>query len=334
MKTATFHKISYMIMAVLTLMTLVAVTAVSVSSDTQLLKGPLMIGIFAVYVVLQFVCLFFTKPQISAYKIGFYLMHVGVPLMLIGFMLYELFGMSLYANVPVDSRGNVYPAITKEDGSVQQLGFGIRLNNFTVENYENGGPKYYGAYLGIYDYNEKGNTESSMYNSENITLEVNKTYRKEGFKIYLMSYDDGSAYLPENEVFETVQSVGGASAVVAQMTASGKYKDAEVYYFRYDPSKGAYTSVGSDVTKLADIGGNCKASIYKGSDGRYYAYFSQTYVQLLFKKDPGEYAVLFGMVLSIVGVLLMCVISKIKLPFLKNAEDEAAKSRKSAEVKK
>lgn len=334
MKTATFHKISYIIMAMLTLLTVIAAVIVSASSDSELLKGPLMTGVFAVYVIVQVVCLFFAKPQLSVYSIGFYLMHIGIPLMLAGFMMYGFFGMSLYANVPVDSRGNVYPAITREDGSIEQLGFGIRLNNFTVENYENGGPKYYGAYLGIYDYNEKGNTESPMYNSENVTLEVNKTYRKEGFKIYLMSYDDGSAYLPENEVFDSVQSVGGASAVVAQMTASGKYKDAEICYFRYDPSRGAYSSLGSDVTKIADMTGNCKANVYRGSDGRYYAYFSKTYVQLLFKKDPGEYAVLFGMALSITGVILMCLIAKVKLPFRKKDEGNSPDVRKSAEVTK
>ena len=323
MKQSTFHKWSYVVMAVLILVMAIAVIAVSLSGDVGLLKGPMMIGIFVIYAVLQAVCLVYMKPSLSVYKAGFYLLHFGMLVMLLGFLLFEIFGISLYANVPVNSSGSVYPAITREDGSKQELGFGIRLNNFTVENYESGAPKYYGANLGIYDYKEDGS--GAMYNSENTVLEVNNTYRKNGWKIYLMSYDDGSACLPEAEVFDRYSSVGGAAAVVAQMTNSQKYKDATVYYFRYDPKYAAYTSVGSDVSALADMQGMCSAEIYRGEDGNYYAYLSSTYVQLLFKRDPGEYAVLAGMIMIFAGVICMCIIRKLPSKILPETKKEDPK---------
>ena len=198
-------------MALLTVIMAVIVAAVSSSGNNEALKGPAVIGIFGVYFAVQLVCLFAMKPSASIYKVGFYLLHAGMLVLLVGFMLFEIFGISLHANVPVNSTGSVYHAITKEDGATQELGFGIRLNNFKVENYASGAPKYFGAYLGVYDYREDGS--GAMYNSENVTLEVNNTYRKNGWKIYLMSYDDGSARLPDSEVFAEYSSVGGASAV-------------------------------------------------------------------------------------------------------------------------
>ena len=318
-------------MALLAAVMLITVIAVSASGDNGVLKGPLVIGTFGIYFVMQLVCLLIMKPSLSIYKAGFYLLHIGMLILLIGFLLFEIFGISLYANVPVNSTGNVYPAITKEDGTTQELGFGIRLNNFKVESYESGAPKYYGAYLGVYDYKEDGS--GAMYNSENIVLEVNNTYRKNGWKIYLMSYDDGSARLPDSEVFAEYSSVGGASAVIAQMTNSQKYENATVYYFVYDASSAAYTSVGSDPTKLAGLGGNCRATVYQGSNGAYYAYLSQTHVQLLFKKDPGEFVTVSGMVAVMLGALAMCVLGQIKLPSetkaVKDGEEKAEKGNKT-----
>lgn len=303
MNLAKLHKWSYLIMGVMTLIMVIAVIAVSASGDNELLKGPLTFIIFGIYFVIQVGCILLMKPSLSIYKAGFYLLHIGVPLILIGLLMFEMFGETLSANVPENSNGAAYTRLQREDQTFAEFGFGIRLNQFTVEKYESGADSYYGANFGIYEENE---LTGGMTNTENIVLEVNKTYRNNGWKIYLMSYDDGSAALPMTEASDEYASVGGGSQVAAMMAASGKYQNATVNYFVYNAASGGYSSVSSDYVSALE--GKCTARVYDNGNGTFSAYFSQTYVNLLFKRDPGEYVVLAGMIFTIIGVILMCII--------------------------
>lgn len=310
-------------MALLTAVLLIVVIAVSATGDNGALKGPGVIAVFAVYVVIQVVCIVFMKPQLSVYKIGFYALHIGVVVMLVGFALFELGGQSHYVNIPVDSSSkNGFDRIQTEDGSLVSLGFGVKLNNFTVEKYESGAPKQYVANMGIYRENPD---TGAMYNSDNVTVSVNDTYRCEGWKVFLMSYDDGSSAMQGLAPIEEYTSVGGAQAAVTMMMSSGKYDNATIDYFEYDPAKGGRVAIGTDASVWESMTGKYTARVYQSENtGNYYVCLSRTYVQFLFKKDPGEYVVLTGMALIILGVILMCIIRG------KNAGDEEgrAKTRK------
>ena len=309
MNLAQFHKWSYIIMGALTLIMVIAVIAVSASGDNDLLKGPFTAAILGVYLVIQIACIILMKPSLSIYKVGFYLLHIGLPLILFGLFLFEAMGETLSANVPENSTGSAYTRLQRENGSFAEFGFGIRLNQFTVEKYESGGDSYYGANISIFEENER---TGGMTNSENIMLEVNKTYRNNGWKIYLMSYDNGSAALPitdsSSPLPETYTSVGGGGQVAAIMMSTGKYDNATVNFFVYNAQSGAYAFVGNNLSAVAGVEGKCTATVYDNGDGTFSAYFSQTYVNLLFKRDPGEYVVLVGMVMTLIGVILMCII--------------------------
>ena len=300
------HKWSYLIMAVLTLVLLIAVIVVSNTGENEQMKGPLVVTLFVIYAVLQTVCVVFMKPKLSVYRIGFYVLHVGIVVMLVGFALYEIAGQSLHVNVPVNSSGDVYTQIQNEDKSFTDLGFGIRLNNFSVDTYESGAPRQYIANVGVYEGNS---ATGAMYNSDNVVIEVNKTYRRNGWKIFLMSYDDGSSAMPGVLPVEEYSSVGGAQAAVSLMMSSGKYDNANIDYFEYDPAKGGRVALGTDPEIWKSMTGKYTAKVYKSENSDYYyVVLSRTYVQLLFKKDPGEFVTLTGMVMTILGVVMMCLI--------------------------
>lgn len=324
------HKWSYVIMGVLTLVMIAVVIAASVSgTNTLLTNGPTVFIIFGVYFVIQIACLLLMRPSLSIYKAGFYILHTGVLLMLIGLFLFEVFGETLSANVPENSAGAVYTRLQREDGSFADFGFGIRLNNFTVENYESGSPKYYGAYLGVYETSDAGNGD--MYNSENIMLEMNKTYRKNGWKVYLMSYNDGSGALPRgNGEYAEYSSMGGAAAVASIIEDA--YPDFTVCYYVYNMASQAYMPISVDSASLSAFPGKCVARVYAEENGEYSAYISQVYVNLLFKKDPGEYTVLTGMAFVIAGVILMCIIRG-KKPVKYDDADDADDADNADEAK-
>ncbi|MBO4356446.1 MAG: cytochrome c biogenesis protein ResB [Clostridia bacterium] len=272
--------------------------------------------------MVQFVCVIFYKPSFSFYRIGFYFVHLGLPLMLIGFALGTILGQSHYSRVPVDPSGNYYTGISDESGEVTDLGFGLKADSFTVEKYDSGSDKQYKLTLSIYEPNNRTNI---YYNSGKSVLEVNKTFRKNGWKLYLMEYTDGErahdgSYLlpytvdPDGRVIaqepicDFVDDNGGTSAL-SVIYADERFSSAELSYLIFDSSQSAYVNAGSSPYSLYSLSGRTRIRIYSGEkEGDYLVYASGTSVLILFKRDPGEYFVLAGMAFSALGIIMMCLI--------------------------
>ncbi len=132
--------------------------------------------------ILSAAALVFAKPSGTLPKrIGFYLTHAGIVLLLAGFALFELGGDSVTAAVPVDETGGTYYSnIQRENGEVCDLGFNFRVDSFTVESYEDGSDKQYYAGLSFAD--------AVTLTVENREISVNHPVRENGWKIYLMNY--------------------------------------------------------------------------------------------------------------------------------------------------
>ena len=126
--------------------------------------------------------LVFARPSGNLPKrIGFYLTHAGIVLMLAGFALFELGGDSVTAAVPVSETGGTYYSnIQRENGEVCDLGFNFRVDSFSVESYGDGSDKQYYAGFSFAD--------AVTLKVENKELSVNHPVRKNGWKIYLMNY--------------------------------------------------------------------------------------------------------------------------------------------------
>lgn len=132
--------------------------------------------------LLSAAALVFAKPSGNLPKrIGFYLTHAGIVLLLAGFALFELAGDSVTAAVPVDETGGTYYSnIQRENGEVCDLGFNFRVDSFSVESYGDGSDKQYYAGFSFAD--------AVTLKVENKELSVNHPVRKNGWKIYLMNY--------------------------------------------------------------------------------------------------------------------------------------------------
>lgn len=206
---------------------LLALTIWSSATGKELFSNIWMVFLLAAFVALQTICLFTKKPKLSIYRIGFFVMHIGLVLFLVGSFIYYVAGDKLTVSIPVEP-GKQYSRI-KRSSDVQgrdefvDLGFDIGVSDFKVEKYEpdeNGyqADKYYEATLMI--------TDAKTRQDSQVALSVNNPYRKNGWKVYLMSH------------------------------------------------------------------------------------YNQTLLNLMFKKDPGEYISLTGIWMMITGSFMMCFIRK------------------------
>lgn len=202
-----FYSISYILLAVLTVISLIIAAIASVGTLLRIAA----ISSLGIFTVVQTVCLLLYRGtgRTWIYRVGFYLVHGGLICALIGSGVYALTGDSAYAVVPVGN-GVYYSEIMQENGEVLSFGFAVNVASFDVEKYEDTGEdKAYNAILSIMDAEEK-----SEY-----SLMVNHPLRYNGWKLYLMSYyeENGMTYVSllfKKDPAELV-STAGFSAVIA-----------------------------------------------------------------------------------------------------------------------
>lgn len=142
--------------------------------------GVLVTSVLTLAGILMAASLVFAKPSGNLPKrIGFYMTHGGIVLLLVGFALFELAGDSVTAAVPVGGE-TYYSNIQRENGEVCDLGFNFRVDSFEIETYEDGSEKQYYAGLSFAD--------AVTLKVDTAELSVNHTLHRGGWKIYLMSY--------------------------------------------------------------------------------------------------------------------------------------------------
>lgn len=291
-----FRRISYMILAALATALLIMGIIASARDDGSMMHSIPTLVIFSIYALLQIACLALYDFGLTPYKIGFYLLHLGLLVMLVGFLSYVIAGE--YYNLSF-SVGEGYDGFYKEDGDYEGFGFGISIDNFTVEKYDDGSDKYYRADLVFSD----GSSD---------TLEVNKTLRHGGYKIYLMDYSNGSAEFVGtfgHYKFDSVFSGDDWDAVSAQLDTLDAPIERIFYYSR---SAGGYISEGiTDSVLSRELDGPTYARVLI-NDGKAYVYVNRLTVSLAFKKDPGEYAVIVGMCAVLAGAVMMCLVRPVK----------------------
>lgn len=131
--------------------------------------------------------LVFAKPSGNLpEKCGFYLTHAGIVLLLAGFALFELCGDSITAEVPVDeAEPTYYSNIQRENGDFCDLGFHFRADNWNIEYYGDGSQKQYSAVLSFAD--------PVTLKIDRQEISVNHPVRRNGWKIYLMSFTYAAA---------------------------------------------------------------------------------------------------------------------------------------------
>ena len=162
-----------------------ALTVVFSTGSSVNFRGFAVTGVLILAGILMAASLVFARPSGNLPKrIGFYMTHGGIVLMLAGFALFELAGDSITAAVPVSEEVYTYYSnIQRENGEMCDLGFNICVENFEIETYDDGSDKQYYADLLFAD--------AVTLKVEKKELSVNHTVRKNGWKIYLMNYGKG-----------------------------------------------------------------------------------------------------------------------------------------------
>lgn len=276
--------------------------ATSFAGDNRVFAGDgssivsqwLPILLFSAYALLQIACLALYRFGLSVYRIGFVLLHVGILVMLVGFLVGALGGKQSYFNL---TTGTSYGGYYDSDNNYQNFGFTVEVSDFTVEKYESGSDKFYHADLLIRD--------SSTGTVKAPALEVNHTVRQSGWKIYLMSYSDGKTVgeLANKTVDRTFRAVGWTelSGLISE-----SYPDQSApKLVCYNLQTGAYRETTDEALTVSATMPVYGHAVLENGKLTVYVYPEQ--LQLLFKQDPGEYAVLVGMVMIFAGVLMTCL---------------------------
>ena len=143
-------------------------------------RGIAVTAVLTVGGILMAASLVFARPSGNLPKrIGFYLTHAGIVLMLAGFALFELAGDSVTAVVPVGGE-TYYSNIQRENGEICDLGFHFRVDSRQIEYYEDGSEAQYYAGLAFAD--------PVTLKVDGEWISVNHPVRRNGWKIYLMSF--------------------------------------------------------------------------------------------------------------------------------------------------
>ncbi len=157
--------------------------------------------------LLNAVSLFASKVRGNlAKRIGFVLTHAGIVVLLVGFARFDMAGDSVTASVPIGG-DSYYSNIQRESGDVCDLGFNFRVDDFSVETYEDGTDKQYRATLSFAD--------AVTLRVETEEISVNNTVRRGEWKIYLMNYGGEYVHLLfRRDPGETVVKIGAVLLMV------------------------------------------------------------------------------------------------------------------------
>lgn len=178
-----FNDIAGIVSLALTLFFAALTVLFSLGADVDF-SSPLVHVVLTCYAVCVTLSLFAARPQKRlSRRLGFYFTHAGIVLILLGFALFSLFGERVTAAVPIGGE-TYYSSVQRSNGEVCDLGFNFRIDDFSVETYEDGSDKQYTATVSFAD--------AVTLRVEERELSVNHTLRRGGWKLYLMSYDMSS----------------------------------------------------------------------------------------------------------------------------------------------
>ena len=216
--------------------------------------------------------------KFSFRRIGFYLMHVGVAVFLLGTLLFKITGEYVTVSVPIDSY-TYYSSIIKEDGTEMDLGFEFAVTDFATD--------YYFPTYNVYKMSSDGN----KLLRENVEYDAtNELYDFKEYGKYAFSKDDATNIDNFPSYFNL-----STDGVVATLNVQPK---------QYT----AYIAFSGDDTEKKELKVNYP--IYKNGFKIYLMSYNQEHknVNLLFKKDIGEVLSTSGIIMLIAGAVLHCII--------------------------
>lgn len=248
----------------------------------------LMVFVLANFAVIMIIGIVLEKFHLR--KIGFYALHIGLVLVLIGSFMYFLKGQNYTMTFPVDNTTYYTVTPTTEDGEKLDLLMDIKITEAVTE--------YYSPTYSVYDVN----TETGEMELIEGDLEIIDGYLDLGpYGGTNMSEAELNASLssftnPTTGATSVYYYITSTTAVIQNITPShyeAKFVLASAEYEEY------YGSEDSPLILTVNH------PVYKGGWKIYLMAVSGSgnaqYVTLMFKKDPGEIVTLIGIVLLVAG---------------------------------
>lgn len=249
----------------------------------------LMVFVLANFVVIMIIGIVLEKFHLR--KIGFYALHIGLVLVLIGSFMYFLKGQSYQMTFPVDTSGYYTVIATTEENEKLDLLMDIKVVDAVTE--------YYSPTYSIYHIN----TETQTMELVESDLELVDGYLDLGpYGGTNMSEAEINAALTTNPTTgSTYYYITSNTALIQSITPSyyeAKFILASAEYEEY---------YGSEDTPLSLT---VNHPLRKGGWKIYLLAVSGSgegaYVTFLFKKDPGEIVTYIGIGLLVIGSFISC----------------------------
>ncbi len=263
-------------------------------------------------------CLFGEKGRWT--RLGVYIVHASVILLILGGMIGSIFGFEGYVNIP---EGETADAVRlKVTGEPRKLGFGVRCDDFEVSFYETGAPREYRSTLTIIENGKPTLTRDIIVNDplryKGISLyqssygQVPRTERPAEISLSVTDAETGMIYAVTARMGEEIRLPAGAGALVLKEFVSayrymGQSDIGETFIGVLTPQEGDPREVILPV-RFANFDkmrkGKTVISVTDYTSGggaagpRYFTGLQAT-------RDPGVWVVYAGFVIMILG----CVIS-------------------------
>ena len=165
----------------------------------------LVLAMLATVAVLTVLCVVFSSVGGRAvYKLGFYVLHCGLIVLAVGFVLTNLTSQKYAVQLHTGDAAESYRVFNFEDGRSFTLTDRMGLSGVSSDFYGDGSPKHYEATLAFYD-------RTGLQKKDEKVLTVNHPVRVDGYKIYLMNVDaagDGASLLVKYNPGEYVVIIG------------------------------------------------------------------------------------------------------------------------------
>jgi cytochrome c biogenesis protein len=290
---------------------------VSRSADSA--KEPLRIALrksgFSVHEVAEGGTVQFYSQKGAYSRLGVYVTHLSVLVILLGAVIGIFFGFNGYLNLPEGYSSDV--AYSRRGGNAYPLGFSVRCDDFDVEYYRNTDmPQDYKSWLTIFKNGQE--VEKQM-------IEVNHPLTYEGYTFYQSSF----GLMPElhgTYVFNVTSKTGkseiarvepGGSFSIPGTDITGKVADfSPALAFRPDSSTYTYSEMMTNPAVFVNFFEK-NGKLYSGwilkrfpktwdlPDGNrveFIDFWGAQYTGMQVRKDPGVWIVYLGCIIIAVGL--------------------------------
>lgn len=241
-----------------------------------------LVVLLAVFALIQILCLLCERFRLK--KIGFFLLHIGLVAVLAGSLLYYLVGIKVAGTYPVNEYGSSANAqftmmkankFKGDEYAANLTSFNLGVTDFTVDYYDP-----------VYD----------VYEDRGETLVLSDVEAKDG--VYDFGEYGSLSVAESTDATGTAKTVSLGDERYAVPRVTEKHFEAAVVV--YNREQDTNTEETLMVNHPLRVNG---WKIYLQSHG-------EGVVQLILKYDPGEYVVLAGMWMIVLGTILSCLVRR------------------------